>query len=253
MKKIFKQIISFFSRIGCIYLFSKKIVDYHDNLNNCELETNGELAFLQRNIADFKTVFDVGANVGEWSLLVNGLRPEASVYSFEPVGATYQKLASQNFNQNTKLYNLALGDSVGETEFFINADDSTLNSAYNRNDNRGASEKVKMDTVDNFCMVNKIEKIDFLKIDVEGYELAVLRGAKKMIADHKIGVVQFEYGGTYIDAHILLKDVFVLFQFEGYAVYKIYSHQVIKHDYNHVLENFQYANYIAVAPGLQIK
>lgn len=253
MKKIFRLLIAFLSKSRMVYIFGRKVVDYHDNLNNCELETNGELDFLRRNIEHFDVIFDVGANVGEWSQLVNELRPAAKVHAFEPVGGTYRLLSERNFNSNTKLYRIALGNKDDEVDFYIDTEDSTLNSVHNRGGDGGVKEKVVMNTIDNFCSAHGISKIDFLKIDVEGYEMAVLEGAKKMIADHAIGVIQFEYGGTYIDARVFLKDVFDYLQKDQYEIYKIYTDKIVKiPKYDNKLENFQYANYLAVAPGVKV-
>ncbi len=251
-KKFALFVINIFSKSNWLYNFSRKIVDYHDGLNNCELETNGELDFLERNIANFDVIFDVGANVGEWSLLVNDLRQETSVYSFEPIKKTYEEMSAKSFNDNVKLYNLALGSKIGKMDFFV-SNDSTLSSGYNREFDGGKIEEVFIDTVDNFCTEQNIKKIDFLKIDVEGAEMNVLKGADNMIANHKIGTIQFEYGGTYIDAGVLLKDAFDFLISRGYNIYKLYPKKITRVDYSRALENFQYANYIALAPKVEIK
>ena len=99
----------------------------------------------------------------------------------------------------------------------------------------------------NFCEGNKIEKISFLKIDVEGNELSVLKGAEKYISAGKVDYIQFEYGGTFIDAHILLKDVFEFFKNKPYTISKMMSSGLkTTPTYSREFENFQYANYVAI-------
>ena len=256
MKEIFRTIIKFLAKSNIFYKLSRKIIDFHDSLNNCELETNGEGSFINRNILNFDTIFDVGANVGEWSLLINRLKPEAKVFSFEPVASTYEILKKQQYNENVFPQNCALGETIGVVDFFLYGDDSTLNTAHNRSARMlapGKIEKVNIDTVDNFCEKNKIKKLDFLKIDTEGYELSVLKGSAWMLKNKAINVVQFEYGGTYIDAKILLKDVFEFLMNFGYEIYKIYPKHVKKIlKYSQTLENFQYSNYLAVVPGFKV-
>lgn len=257
MKKLLKQIISLLSKSRIVYLFGRKVVDYHDNLNNCELETNGELSFIKRNLQAMKTVFDVGANVGEWSLLLNRLKPEVAIYSFEPVKETFKTLISNNFNENVKPQNCGLGSEVGTTDFFVYGQDSTLNSAHDRGVaelNKPEVETVTIETVDHFCASNGIAVIDFLKIDTEGHEFAVLKGAAEFLKNHQIKMIQFEYGGTYIDSRVILKDVYGYLKQFGYEIYKIFpNHLELIPEYSQALENFQYSNFIAAAPDIEVK
>jgi hypothetical protein len=110
-----------------------------------------------------------------------------------------------------------------------------------------ALEKVKFNTVDNFCSENNINHISFLKIDTEGNELAVLYGAAHFIMNGRIDIVQFEYGGTYIDAGILLRDIFSFFEDKPYTLYKLMQYELKPiQAYSQELENFQYSNYVAL-------
>ena len=110
-----------------------------------------------------------------------------------------------------------------------------------------AMEKIKIDTIDSYLERNNISSIDFLKIDVEGNELKVLHGAKNALSKGDIRYIQFEYGGTYIDARIYLKDIFYFLYDYGYSLHKIYPKK-IKHvpKYDQSLENFNYQNWLAV-------
>jgi FkbM family methyltransferase len=67
-------------------------------------------------------------------------------------------------------------------------------------------EKVHLDTIDEFVARHVIPQVDFVKIDTEGHEIDVLEGGIQSLAQERIRCVQFEYGGTYIDARRLLKD-----------------------------------------------
>lgn len=92
-----------------------------------------------------------------------------------------------------------------------------------------------------------MQQIDLLKLDVEGHELDVLKGAKHMLAQGQIKRIHFEYGGTYIDARILLKNFFDLLLPLGYRCYKIYPNSLhLVERYDQVLENFQYSNWLAI-------
>ncbi|MBC7766808.1 FkbM family methyltransferase [Arenimonas sp.] len=250
MKKILTKIIYLLSRSTLLYKTSKKIVDHHRNENNCELPTNGEGDFIEKNKKDFKVIFDVGANVGEWTELVSKTIPEARIYSFEPSVQTYKTLSQNSFPKNVSTFNLGLGEKNETIDFFIYGEDSTLNSAFNRdleNNNLHAKvEKANFQTLDFFCAEQNIDRISFLKIDTEGNELSVLRGATEYLKAGKVDAIQLEYGGTYIDAGYLLKDIFSFFKDKPYTLYKMMQHGLIECSvYNVESENFQYANYIA--------
>ena len=173
MRKIAKKIISFLSKSDLLYKFSKKIIDYHRNENNCEIETNGELDFIEKNKKEFKTIFDVGANIGEWTKLASGIMPEARIYSFEPSRNTFETLLKEDFSKQVGLYNIGLGERNEIKDFFIHINNSTLNSVFSRNIKEESSkqgarvEKVKFETLDSFCIKNNINNISFLKIDTE--------------------------------------------------------------------------------------
>lgn len=250
MKNILTKIIYLLSRSTLLYKVSKKIVDHYRNENNCELPTNGEGDFIEKNKKDFKVIFDVGANIGEWTDLVSKIIPEAKVYSFEPSPQTFKTLSQNKFSENVKTFNIGLGEKNETIDFFVFGDDSTLNSAFDRNlenNNLHAEvEKANFKTLDSFCEEQNINNISFLKIDTEGNELSVLKGAERYIKAGKIDAIQLEYGGTYIDARYLLKDIFTYFKDKPYTLYKMMQHRLVEcPKYIPEFENFQYANYIA--------
>jgi FkbM family methyltransferase len=252
MRKTAKKIIHLLSKSETISRLSKKIVDYSQNENNCEIESNGELDFIKKNKQDFKIIFDVGANVGEWTDLVSKIAPETLIYSFEPSKQTFKTLSERKFGDKISIHNIGLGDKNETKNFFIHEKNSTLNSAFARklNDNNASdvrTEKVNFETLDSFCMKNKIDNISFLKIDTEGNESSVLMGAQRYVKEGKINAIQFEYGGTYIDARILLKDIFKFFENTSYSIFKLKQNGLQACPaYTEELENFQYANYVAI-------
>ena len=253
IKKIIKKILFPLSKSDLIYKASKKIIDYHRNENNCDIETNGELSFIEDNKEKFDVIFDVGANVGEWTAFVSKKAPKAKIYSFEPSKQTFQTLSSNKFSNLVTLCNIGLGDKDETKDFFVYGNDSTLNSVFSRDvDIVGLKEKFEIEkasfeTLDSFCLKNDINKISFLKIDTEGNELSVLKGAESFIKNGKVDYIQFEYGGTYIDAHILLKDVFDFFKNTPYLIFKMMQNNLKPcEDYSEEFENFQYSNYVVI-------
>lgn len=233
-----------------IYRFCRRYVNRVNGENNCDMHTNGELHWLKEVLPNCKTVFDVGANIGNWSALALKYNPNLDIHCFEPSKATYEILTKQEFIGSVFFNQLGLSATQGEIPLYIFGEDGATNSIHQReifSNVNTQTESITLDTLDNYCQRLQIEQIDLLKIDVEGYELEVLKGAKEMLKQGRIQRIQFEYGGTYLDAHILLKDMFELLTSHSYQLYKIYPHEVRLVDrYNQQMDNFQYQNWVAL-------
>jgi FkbM family methyltransferase len=148
-----------------------------------------------------ETFFDVGANVGQTAHEALDAFPKARIFSFEPQIDTFQKLAMLA-NPRLGIYPLAFADHNGEAIFYEYASDgdgTQINSLVpdarfpTQFDYHPKPTKVTCLTIDQFCAEQKIERIDVLKIDTEGSELIVLKGAEKMFGQGKIRFVYTEY------------------------------------------------------------
>ncbi|MBK6327506.1 MAG: FkbM family methyltransferase [Chloroflexi bacterium] len=236
-----------------LYHFCRRYVDRYDGVNDSDMTTNGETKLLTAVIPACQVVFDVGANVGHWTQAVLALNPQATIHAFEPSTAVYQQLMAQNLPHNVRARPLGLSSAPGEQILYVFPQHSGLNSLYARahapQETSAAQpqERIQLTTLDDYCQKEQVTAIDFLKIDVEGHDLAVLQGARKMLENGRIHLIQFEYGGTHIDARIFLKDFFALLQPYGYALHKIHPHGLKKYDrYQPALDTFQYQNWLAV-------
>ncbi len=154
-------------------------------------------------------VFDVGANRGDWSALALRVMPAAVMHCVEP-SRMWATLAARQARVH-QIHECALSDHEGTATLHADAPGSGDASLHKRDlTHIGRSfeheERVALRTLDSVCRENDINQIDLLKIDVEGSELAVLRGASEMIARGAIGVIQFEGGGTWIDSRIFFRD-----------------------------------------------
>lgn len=198
--------------------------------------------------------FDVGANIGQYSTMLyqklNSRRANFVIYSFEPGKFTYSQFLKNTSNfKNLHPYNIALGSVISNQELFSDFAGSGLASLYKRdlkyyNNELRSEGVVEVKTLDSFCMEHQIEKIDFLKLDVEGSELNVLKGAKNMLANGKIGWIQFEFGGTALDARICLKDFFNLLpDYDFYRVVKTGLRKIKQYDER--WEIFLTSNFVA--------
>jgi FkbM family methyltransferase len=234
--------------INMLFRFCRRYVEHCNGEQNSDMRKNGELRWLKEIAPKCRTVFDVGANVGDWTAMTLSINPSLKVHCFEPCSISFNRLQERGLSGG-RLNNYGLSDSPGEATVFSFGEDAGTNSLYKReglNANQEQKEMVRLDTLDNYCEENGIQEIDLLKLDVEGHELSVLRGSLRMLSAGKIKHIQFEYGGTYIDARILLKDMFVFLQSFQYHLYKIYPKE-LRHieRYEQRFENFQYSNWVA--------
>jgi FkbM family methyltransferase len=172
-------------------------------------------------------VFDVGANVGNYTILLNSiLNSKARIFSFEPSKETYKKLEQNTKKiQNVQRYNFGFGNENENIILYSDAENSGLASVYQRKLDHfqiemNRKESIEIQTIDSFCSQKDITHIHFLKIDVEGHELKVLEGAKKMIQLGKIDFIQFEFGGCNIDSRTYFQDFFYLLK-DKYKIYRV--------------------------------
>jgi FkbM family methyltransferase len=206
-------------------------------------------------------IFDVGANRGAYLHFVKQYHPQATVYCFEPVAETAAHLRENGENlDSVEVVVEALSDRTGEAELYDYTFDGRPADALASLERRlptqlGAIEiarraLVRLNTVDHFCAQHRIEAIDLLKIDVEGHDLAVLRGAQEMIRRGSIRMIQFEFGPanlssrtTFYDFWSLLSDRYVLFRILPTALRRIERYEEWK-------EVYLTTNYLAVQRSL---
>ncbi len=263
-KDLFGMIDVFLTRRQVIRL-SKAMLNRALGDNNGNMETNGEF-FLLRQILRFQKgrdhefiAFDVGANVGEWTTsllgLLEGARFKRHLHCFEPTPVAFSKLqstmAKNQLGENVICVNAGLSDSDGNMELYINGESAGINSFYKRrlegfDISYSEHKTIQVTTVDNYCRKNGISNIDFLKIDVEGHELAVMRGANDMLKKQAVNYIQFEYGGCWIDSRTLFMDMYDFLTSYGYVIGKIMPSGIEFYDkYDQRLETFQMANFLA--------
>lgn len=214
---------------------------------------NGEHLLMQQFFRTNDTVFDVGANRGEWSLLALQTNFEIRIFAFEPIPEIFQKMKNHFLSfDNLDAFNLALSDETGEGNFYFYSNLSELSGLFDRETLRKQFRPpnlitVPLDTLDRFCAEHNVQKIDFLKIDTEGAEWKVLNGAKGLLQGHQIRAIQFEYGGTYIDANTTLEQVMRLLTKNDYVIFKIVPSGLIHiSHWDPRLEDYDYSNYFAI-------
>ncbi len=201
-------------------------------------------------------ILDAGANLGEFSRLAHQIftKPgiNLKIFAFEPLTPTFGALKNnlQAFG-NISLIKQALGERAGQVSLYGVKNESGLTSVYKRNlefagKQTELAETVAMTTLDEFCSANSIQTVDYLKLDVEGHELFVLKGASNLIANGKIRFLQFEFGGANIDSKTYFKDFYYLLS-PKYNLYRILSTGLWPlREYKEIYEVFLTSNYLAV-------
>jgi FkbM family methyltransferase len=217
------------------------------------IDENGEKALL-RSLAgeDIGTIFDVGANVGDWSNDCARIFAKASIHSFEPVATTYEVLATNTAAQSRiKCHPFGLSNSEGTAEFtYYGPENSFLSTMVAPIHDHLKSSRVSISLRRGDDMVRElgVQRIDLLKIDVEGMEYEVLEGLGEALAGGQIGLIQFEKQ----PGRRLLKDYYALLGRHDYTIGKIYSRYVDFRPYDSAQERTAGPNYFAV-PAMKSK
>jgi len=156
-----------------------------------------------------------------------------------------------NEMENVKTHNFGFSDKNGVLTLYSNKKGSGLASVYKRNlehynTSMDIEEKVEMRTIDSFCEENKIERIEFLKLDVEGNELKVLEGAREKLKSGNIDHIQFEFGGCNIDSRAYFQDFYYLLSGQ-YKIYRILQNGLFHiENYKAIYECFIMTNFLAI-------
>lgn len=197
-------------------------------------------------------IFDVGANIGNYSLMLMKEFPQAQIYAFEPNQHTFNQLVG-NVGNLVTCVNAGMGEVEKIEKINTYADELASQHAsiysdifitnYKRKDI--LSLNFQLTTLDHFCEREKVTNIDFLKIDTEGNEFNVLKGALNMLSTKKIKIIQFEFGECNVFSRVFLKDFYTMLI--DYNIYRLDSERLIPlFEYVSTNEIFRFQNLIAV-------
>ena len=227
-------------------------IDYLRNYSY-DFEKNGERNLLETFKSEkTNVIFDVGANIGDWSKIARELFPKTQIHSFELSPTTYNNLLNKLYGLEIFVNNFGLGDLDATIDFKDYGADSKVNTIildakYHDHKIQPKISKARIAKGDTYCLEKKIDFIDILKIDVEGAENLVLKGFSEMLKNKKVRLIQFEYGYTNGDSHFLMRDFYEFFNSFGYKVGKLSKKGVIFNSWNYKLNDFRSGpNYIAI-------
>lgn len=236
-------------------VFSQLLKLCHAGLNYGGGQTvafSGEVGALKSIIdsrKDFEifTVFDVGANGGDYARCATDLLGErVRAYLFEPQSSSMAGL-SKRFASDPRivLRKVALGSELGTGQLFAESDGSVTATLY---PTAGSSvcETIEITTLDLACRELSVDSIDLLKIDTEGHEVEVLRGASQMLTEKRIRAVQFEFGDMFVQTPYHFKDLWELLS-PAYHIHRILRHGLVKiAKYHNDLEIYKCANFLCI-------
>lgn len=230
------------------------------NYKSTDIETSGEMYFIS-SLARFYSsnekviIFDVGANIGNYAkAVIRSFKENFHVYSFEPFSTPFKQLATIK-NDHLTIVNKGFSDKKEELLIHTSDEYSEIGGVYDRtyafsDIPHDKTEKCQFITIDEFCFENSLTKINFLKIDVEGHELAVLKGANKTLENGNIDFIQFEFGAGNIFSRTSVMD-FHTFLNKKYKIYRLLKDGIIEIEkYSTDYEMFILTNFICIRKEL---
>lgn len=212
---------------------------------------NGEHRLIEIYGPYCSVVVDVGANVGDWTARVlERAAPDARALLFEPgqdaVGRLHRRFDS---DPRVEIVAAAVGDRSGRTTLYEEPAAGEESSLVRREAPMNAiTRDVALTTLDEELPRHGVSHVDLLKIDAEGYDLHVLRGAQRSLAAHAIAVVQFEYNRAWMFEHSTLGEALALLTRHGYEVSLLKGDGLHPVAYERLREYFAYSNFVAVSP-----
>jgi FkbM family methyltransferase len=155
-----------------------------------------ELAFLTSlSLTGDGVVLDVGANLGFFSLLIAKLDSLRPIYAFEPSPSTFKSLednVARNRLSSVTCFQMAIADHDGEVRFALKEHARANASIVIEDEDRPGTLPVASETLDTFCKRRSIGRIALLKVDVEGYETLVFKGASDVLTKVRPELIYFE-------------------------------------------------------------
>ncbi len=242
------------------FLFNISLVGM--NFRNTTFERNGEkyiLSLVEKlgHKGDSLVLFDVGANSGKYSAMLDSLiKPPKRIFAFEPFSAPFAQLKKiADHSPAITAFRIGFGATAEKRVFYSSSAFDEIGSLYEKDFSKfgfsqDLKEEVSISTIDEFCSENKIDSIQFLKVDVEGHDFFVLKGAGKMISAGKIGMIQFEFGTANYLSKTYLYDFYSLLS-TNYRLFRLLSNgldEIV--EYNTDYEIHVLNNYIAIRKDL---
>lgn len=196
------------------------------------------------------TVFDIGANIGDWTAEFLTAHPNVEIFAFEPSSEAFSYLSTRFKNDSrVNTLNFALGEVDGEGTLFSDSPTSGFASLTKRRlehfgISTDKSEKIQVKTLDSIKLERSIS-CDILKIDIEGNELRALNSGLEILRECK--VILFEFGGANLDSKSSFQDFWYFFQDLNFSLWRITPSGIRKIEkYSELDEIYVTTNFLAI-------
>jgi FkbM family methyltransferase len=244
---------------------SRRVVQTYDNDQNFDMWENGEMNLLRRVMAGKAegVVIDTGANVGDWSLAVAELarqRGNRRLIAVDPLernlALVKQKLEAIGYS-DYRLLQAAISDSAGEARFYSTdvvtsgGTDSLFNMKEIGYEETKREVVVTKMTLADVAVHERVSRIFFLKMDIEGGEYAALRGAEPLLQAGAVDYIQIEFGHAARAARVFLHDIVRFMERLPYKMFVIKPAGISPVTFTPFTENrYSYINFIFVRDAL---
>jgi FkbM family methyltransferase len=223
------------------------ILNYKDDIQS------GEDFFMRGlDLAKNGVIMDVGANIGEYGASLRSRHRNIRIICFEPHPFTFLKLEKNLRGLNIEAHNLGVGASEGSFTLYDYADNdgsehASLHRGVIEQIHKGSAveHQVKVVSLDDFAVHERVERIALLKIDTEGHEFEVLRGATRLLKNGKIDIIHFEFNEMNVVSGVFFKNIWDFLP--QYNFYRMLPDGLVQiKNYNPVFcEIFAYQNIVA--------
>jgi FkbM family methyltransferase len=207
-------------------------------------EANGEYWLISR-LPKNALVFDIGFNAGDFTSEVLRQKPEARIFGFEAARSMLKNARAKFGNEKRlELVPLAVSNADGTAEFSDSADGCSSLALVTE----GEKYEVKTIRLDSFASQHDIGVIDFVKIDVEGYDLHVLEGAGRLMDEGRIKMFTFEYNAPWIESGRFLKEAYAYVESKNYTLFRLFNGFVVPYNYSSRHERHDLGcNYVGIS------
>ena len=193
-----------------------------------------EVALLKRLVSHFNTFFDIGAHIGFYTCLVRHINPLAKIFSFEPNPENFKSLKKNvevNKIKGAEIFNIGLGDKKEKRVLYgVDAMGSIVGETYGLNRLPEEQTVVEIDKLDNFVKEVPNGAQVFVKVDIEGNEFSMLRGAMEFISKIKpIGFMMEVCRRWSVSENPNFTATFQLMDELGYHAYAILPGPYLEH------------------------
>jgi FkbM family methyltransferase len=220
------------------------LVGYHFAPSN-HGDRNGEHWLLGTHGTEIRRFVDAGANVGDWAAEVLARNPRAAGVCIEPGLDAVQRLRARL--PGVTVVEAAVGAEPGMLRFWEEPEAGERSSLV-AGQVHGQARDIRVTTIDAVLEARGWDSVDFLKIDVEGYDGLALHGARRTL-QAGAGVVQFEYNRPWARAGTTLGGTMSMLAAHGYETFVLRPQGLERFDYERFGEFFRYANFVALPVG----